>query len=151
MIFRGNKACLRGYTFLEMGLALGVIAILFAAVIPMVSASQAERRLRDSLTQIQDLVRSVRADAERGGHAASLTLQPDGITAGEDFMRLPSKMSLFLRYPRGQWEPAKGQSWTVHSFGAVAPVSVRLVSGDSWVEADFDFLTGSIASERYSF
>jgi hypothetical protein len=33
----------------------------------------------------------------------------------------------------------------------VTPLSVRLSEGKSWIEVDFDLLTGRVAEERYAF
>lgn len=144
------------YTFLEVALALGIIAVMFVAVVPVIGAGRTERRLREGMEAIGQLVRDRRLEAEKTGKEQILLLQPGGLSVrdGEEIRRgvdTPQGTTLLVRYPRGEWAKAHDQEWRIFSCGAVAPASLRLQDGKQWIEADFDFLTGGVAEERYSF
>jgi len=148
----GNRA----YTFLEVALALGIIAVVFAAVVPVMAAGNTERRLRDGMEAIGQFVRDSRRESEKTGKERMLIVRPGGLAVreGEKIspgVTTPQGAALSVRYPQGEWAKADGQEWRIFSCGVVAPVSLRLQDGKDWIETDFDFLTGSVAAERYSF
>lgn len=151
-----RPALSEGYTFLELAIALGLIAIVFVAVFPTVSASHQERRLRGAMEAIGQEVRERRREAEMTGMEQSLVVTTNGLAAREKsalrtVTTIPEGVALALKYPGGEWEAAKEQTWRIFSMGVVQPLSLRLQQGDSWIEADYDFLTGGMAAERYSF
>jgi type II secretory pathway pseudopilin PulG len=149
-------AASQGYTFLEIALALGIIAVVFAAVLPMVSAGYQERRLTDGMESLGQCVRDARREAESTGREQTLVVEPGGLALREGSelvpkVRIPRGAVLSVRRPQGKWAAADSQEWRIFSCGLVAPASLRLQQGTAWIEADFDFLTGSVAAERYSF
>lgn len=145
----------RGYTFLELALVLAIIAIVFFSVVPVIFVHQRERQLKTAMDSIAQLARDCRFTTEDKGVEAVLAFQTNGVMPLSKGTSLtPAEIgncSLLVKYPGGQWERANGQDWRFFSGGMVEPVSVRLENGDAWVESDFDFLTGSVADERYSF
>lgn len=158
MICRRNnrRSGRRAYTFLEVALALGIIAVVFAAVVPVVAAGSTERRLRDGMESLAQFVRDSRMEAEKTGRERILIVQPGGLAVrmGEKILpgvAAPRGAALSFRYPQGEWDKADGQEWRVFSSGVVAPASLRMKVGKDWIETDFDFLTGGVAAERYSF
>ena len=144
-----------GYTFLELALAMAIVAVIFFSVVPLILASQQERHLRQGMEAIAQLVRDSRYAAEKTGQPANLTFRANGLVpsrGGASASRVEiSDAQLMVRYPGGKWEKAGGQEWNLYASGLVEPLSVRLEQGGAWVESDFDFLTGSVADERYSF
>lgn len=144
-----------GYTFLELALALAIVAVIFFSVVPLILSSQQERHLRQGMDAIAQLVRDSRYAAEKTGQPANLTFRATGLTPSRGNASIsPVEISegrLLVRYPGGTWEKAGGQEWTFYASGLVEPLSVRIEQGGAWVESDFDFLTGSVADERYSF
>lgn len=144
-----------GYTFLELALAMAIVAVIFFSVVPMILSNQQERHLRQGMEAIAQLVRDARYAAEKSGQPASLVFRATGLASSRaNASTSPVEISggqLLVRYPGGKWEKAGGQKWTVYASGLVEPLSVRLEQGGAWVESDFDFLTGSVADERYSF
>jgi len=144
------------YTFLEVAISLGLIAIVFAAAFPAVSATFEEKRLRGAMDAIGEQVRAWRHDVEVSGREKTLALTRRGLAAGTDkdaalAVEIPAGVALELKFPQGEWEGAKGQPWRIFSLGLVQPLSLRLRQGSSWIETDFDVLTGGVAAERYSF
>ncbi len=148
-----------GFTMLEIVIALMIISVVFLGVAPMVTASLQERRMRGEMEAIADVVREQRVAAEADGEERRMILTLDGWEqidreSGEGVMLLaaPSEGRLTVRLPgQKKWEKMDGQIWRFFAAGMVTPFSVRLAEGDSWVESDFDFLTGRVADERYSF
>lgn len=143
-----------GYTFLELALVLGVVVIVFISVVPVLAANQTERRLRQAMDDLAQAVRERRADAERTGADQPLWVTKTGLFerrggTTRELARPPARAELFVRFPAGDWR--QDQEWRVPSGGFVEPASLRIREGRAWIEADFDFLTGSIAEERYSF
>lgn len=161
MIYLKNKKFARNgfhaaYTFLEVALALAIIAVVFAAVVPVFSAGFKERKLRDALSDIGQLVREVRLQAEQTGVDQLLVFQPASVARREgkslvSKVSVPEGSKLFIRYPQGEWTRGGSQEWPIFAAGLVPPLSLRLQDGSDWIEADFDFLTGNVAEERYSF
>lgn len=157
MIFPKIRAsCSEGYTFFEIALAIGIIAIVFVATIPVVSASYQERKLRNAMDAISNYIQEARFDTEKLGKEQTIIIRTNGLAMreGDDLVSkaiLPGDMKLFVRYPQGDWEEARDQIWRIFSSGLVAPLSLRLKSESAWLESDFDFLTGSVSEERYSF
>ncbi len=152
-----RKARARGaYTFLELAIALGLIAIVFAAAFPVVSATFEEKRLRGAMDAIGERVREWRQEAETSGRERTLALMRKGLASGTGkdpalAVTIPQGITLEVKFPGGEWEAAKGQPWRIFSLGLVQPLSLRLRQGSSWIETDFDVLTGGVAAERYSF
>lgn len=150
MICRDHDVGQGGFTFFEIALVLAIIVVVFAASAPLVSSTIQERRLRQSLQDIEQFVRSARLMAERDRREIDLTWQKSGLrVAGEEKIELYGRLS--VRFPRGDWQEANGQNWRIFPSGIVAPATVRVQKGEAWIEGDIDPLTGGIAEERYSF
>lgn len=150
MICRDHDAERGGFTFFEIALVLAIIVVVFAASAPLVSSTIQERRLRQSLQDIEEFVRSARLMAEKDRRTIDLTWQKSGLRLpGEERIELYGRLS--VRFPRGDWQEADGQRWRIFPSGIVAPATVRVQKGEAWIEGDIDPLTGGIAEERYSF
>ncbi len=144
---------------LEIVISLMILTVVFVGVAPMVTASFREERMRGEMESLAEVVREQRVLAESAGEERRMLLTPDGLEqldrqTGQSVVLLaaPSEGGLTVRLPgQKKWEKPDGQIWRFFSAGMVTPFSVRLVEGDSWVESDFDFLTGRVADQRYSF
>lgn len=146
-----------GFTLLEIMLVLGLIAILFIGLAPVVSASLRERKLRGAMAELSDAVRLQRLLSQENGFRINVEIRPDGLAVPQPdgnsrmLFTVPGGANLSVRYPGGKWVEADGQPWEFSPAGLVTPLSVRLDEGDDWIEADFDLLTGRVADERYAF
>jgi type II secretory pathway pseudopilin PulG len=144
---------------LEIVIALMILTVVFVGVAPMVTASFREERMRGVMESLAEVVREQRVAAEAGGEERRIVVTADGLEqidekSGEAVVLLdaPTEGVLTVRLPgQRKWEKPDGQVWRFFAAGMVTPFSVRLVEGDSWVESDFDFLTGRVADQRYSF
>jgi len=145
----------RGYTFLELALALAIIAVVFFAVIPVISGNRSEQQLRGAMEELTLAVRRACLEAEKSGRPIQLRLHPQGFVrekeAGQSIGKLAGNSRLFVRFPQGNWEPANDQVLNIFSIGVVVPIGLRIEQGSRWIEADLDFLTGNVHDERYSF
>lgn len=146
----------RAYTFLEVALALAIIVVVFISVVPVISAGARERRLQDTMTALSDVIRDSRMEAEKDGQEHVLIVRPGGLARLKNDQlvlkaSVPTGVQLSVRYPQEKWDAAADQKWRIFSCGLVAPASLRLQEGTAWIETDFDFLTGGISAERYSF
>lgn len=145
-----------GYTFLEIAIALTVVAVLFAAVIPLAGPSRAEGQLREAMGRIEGLVRTGRLEAEKSGRALALRCEPERVVLmnGEEVLEQTQTegAELYVKlWGDADWRKARGQEWKILSVGVVTPAGIRLVTKQSWLESDFDPLTGDAINERYSF
>ncbi len=144
---------------LEIVISLMILTVVFVGVAPMVTASLREERMRAEMESLAEVVREQRVIAESAGEERRMLLTPDGLEqldqqTGQPVVLLaaPSEGGLTVRLPgQKKWEKPDGQAWRFFAAGMVTPFSVRLVDGDSWIETDFDFLTGRVADQRYSF
>lgn len=146
---------LRAYTLIEIMLVLALIAIMFLGAAPLVSASMRERRLRSAAEDIEGMVRAQRSQALTSGERRVLRIESSGFydKSKKHKLVLASQKSelMSVRLPGSDWSDPDGQDWEFSPIGMVTPLSVRLKEGASWIEVDFDLLTGRVADERYAF
>ena len=149
-----GAARLRGFTLLEVMLVIALIAIVFVGMTPLMTASIRERKLRAAADGIVDLVRSQRSQAQKEGRRHVLEVRPKGFfERGREkpVLGLDKTSECYVRYPGAKWETPAGQAWEFSAIGMVTPLSVRLENSGSWIEVDFDMLTGRVAEQRYAF
>jgi general secretion pathway protein H len=145
----------RGFTLLELMMVIALIAIMFAVMIPLASASSRERKLRTAAEQIGQMVRDQRAAAQNDGQRHVVEVGSRGFfeRTGKQgqVLGVPAVGEFYVRYPNEKWSKPAGQTWEFSPAGLVTPLSVRLEQGDAYIELDFDMLTGRVAEERYAF
>lgn len=137
-------------------LVIALIAIVFIGATPMVSASLRERRLRSAAENIENAVRDERARAMETGQRRVVEIRPGGLVEQDrkktrKLFELPRGMEVYVQLPGSRWAKPERQAWEFSPTGMVTPLSVRLIEGKSWIEVDFDLLTGRVADERYAF
>jgi len=137
-------------------LVIALVAIVFVAMTPLMTASMREKKLRASAEGIEELVRKQRSDAQDDGHRRVLEIRSKGFIdrtskSNTQVLGAPGGTGFYVRYPGAKWEKPSGQRWEFSPLGMVTPLSVRLEDGDAWIEVDFDMLTGRVAEERYAF
>jgi prepilin-type N-terminal cleavage/methylation domain-containing protein len=151
----GSEAS-RAFTLIELMLVIALIAIVFIGSTPLVSASLRERKLRSAAESIADAVRDERAGAMAAGERRVAEIRPGGIFERDrkkdrKIFAAPRGVEVAVRMPGRQWGKPDGQDWEFSPIGLVTPLSLRLSEGKSWIEVDFDLLTGRVADERYAF
>jgi hypothetical protein len=62
---------------------------------------------------------------------------------------LPESMTILVKHwGQTEWQPAAGEKWQVLASGLCEPLSVRIDRGHSYVEMQFNPLTGGVADKR---
>lgn len=143
----------RGFSLLEILLALGLGAILAVAAVPSVSSWLAEYRLRIEFDRLASLVQDARIQADLHGEAHVV------IVAGTGEEKPGRETSL-----RHVFAPGAGMKWTlrrpdqrlcarigIDRRGYVDPVIVRVTDREKYIEGQFDFLTGHVLEREVSF
>jgi prepilin-type N-terminal cleavage/methylation domain-containing protein len=146
----------KGFSLLEILLAVGLCAILAAVAVPSMVGWMAEHRLRMKAEELISLVQEAKLQAERTGKAQVVVL------LGADEM-LPKEAPAnvhFLKEPRGTTWSLRGfvqaEKYSAPPYieidgsGWVSPVTFRVSNGNLFVEYRFDFLTGHAQEVAFS-
>jgi len=144
-----------GYTFLEIALALGIVVVVFLAMVPLVGSSLQERKLREAVQAVSEFVLETRTASARENRRIAVRMERDGlIDANSDSTDLrvafPEGVQVTVPGPRRKWSELDGQMWYFSPIGTVTPITMRFAIEDQWIEVDFDFLTGRVSEERYA-
>ena len=150
-IFTKRRKSREGYTLLEIGLALGIMAIVFVTVVPASMGFIGERRIREVADEIRDLATTTRRHAQEEGKYRTLVFDKSTVAMDEEVTELPPGIRLLVRKGAGKWTQPKEEPWKFAPNGLVEPLSLRLERNGKWLEIDFDPLTAMVAEERYSF
>ncbi|MCX7868794.1 MAG: prepilin-type N-terminal cleavage/methylation domain-containing protein [Terrimicrobiaceae bacterium] len=134
----------RGFTLLEVMLALAIAGLLAAAALPyLLDAFPAGP---EPAEELRAAARRARFEALRHGEARRLVIAPEGFLAldGSKEAILPPGWSLEIRRAGEARfrKPRKGESWEFNSEGLCEPIEVRLRGGGGQeAVAAFDPLT----------
>jgi len=144
-----------GYTFLEIALALGIVVVVFLAMVPLVGSSLQERKLRETVQAVSEFALETRSAAARENRRIAIRMEPDGMSEGDvespgRAVSFPPNVDVAVPGPRRKWVPLDGQMWYFSPIGTVTPITIRFAVDELWIEIDFDFLTGRVAEERYA-
>lgn len=136
-----NKASsARGFTLLEIIIALALVAILVAASVPyMLDAFSGAAGDRAS-EAIVEKVQEIRSEAMERGEKRTLVLTSSGIKGSP----LPEGWILQVMGLNDSkfHAPARNQTWEFTKTGICEPLTLRLSSGDRRIDLTFDALTG---------
>lgn len=152
---RAARTTPHGFTFLEIALALGIVVVVFLAMVPVVKSTLGERKLRETVQNVTDFVLETRSAAARENRRIAVRMENSGLheealdqsIPGVEF---PGNVRVTVPGPRRTWVPLDGQVWYFSPIGTVTPLTLRFAIGDKWIELDFDFLTGRVSEERYA-
>lgn len=155
MNFRPLRRTQHGYTFLEIALAIGIVVVVFLAMVPVVQSSLQERELRQTVQDVSDFVLETRSAAARENRRITVRMESSGlmeadVTTPAREVVFPKNMQISVPGPQRKWVPLDGQMWYFSPIGTVTPITMKFAIGDRWIELDFDFLTGRVAEERYA-
>lgn len=82
------------------------------------------------------------------GDASATATGADPRSAWTRRVQVPENMVIKIRrWGTNQWQPATGQRWMVLPSGLCEPIGVRMELGRSFVEMQFNPLTGGVAEE----
>ena len=147
----------KGYTLLEILLAIGLGAILTLAAVPALEGWRAEYRLRTQAGKLIEMVQKAKIAAEKEGRRQVVVLSsrsdnpfPGAGRAGVHCFSLDSGYRWqFLRFD-GSEEERQPPMIAIDARGRVEPVSFRVRVGGRFVEYRFDFLSGHAKEEEAS-
>lgn len=143
----------RGFSLLEISLAVAIAATLAAIAIPATGGWMAERAVRMELENFAVAVMEMRREAERTGEPRTLYLgAPEEGTGESATVFLPSEgFDLFRMDRAGKWASAMGSQLRIQPGGIVPPARFKLTNEDRWVVFRFDPLTGHLEEQEFQF
>lgn len=145
----------KGYTLLEILLAIGVGVILTFVAVPSMAGWWSEHRMRMQANDLIDLVQSAKIAAEKAGRRQLVILDarepaPRTAKAGIHYFAPDNAYNWeFYRFDGGL-DDRPQPSIAIDSRGRVEPVSFRIRKGDRFIEYRFDFLTGHVREGGFS-
>jgi prepilin-type N-terminal cleavage/methylation domain-containing protein len=130
----------RGFTLLEIIIALVLVAILVSASVPFLFDSFAASAGERAMEAITLKARETRAEAMEKGEPRRLNITSTGL----DGVPLPEGWTLEVQGLNDSrfHEPSRNQVWEFNPAGICEPLSIRLSQGDRQLTATFDALTG---------
>lgn len=153
MILSSRKISFRGFTLLELLLAIGLCAILALVSVPSVVGWMAELRLRGEFDGLAELVQQAKLEAETEGKPQLVVV----LKAGQQVPEIPEVVVRVLKagssavWTLRQVDQSECASIHIDRRGYVDPVKARLTEGTRFVEGQFDFLTGHLRETEVSF
>lgn len=139
----------RGFTLFEILLALGIVAVLLGVTVPLVMESFGESATEGAARNIEEAVRSARANALETGEARRFGLDDRGLVSLSSSIagvELPKGWKLQVRrFTETRFRrPERGESWEFNGAGICEPITLRLVGEEESTTLQFDPLTGEV-------
>ena len=158
----------RGFTLLEICIALSIIAVLIGLCTPAFSGWLSEERLREPARHLEQLARTARNRAIDTQKSWVVIIHPSGLTLtlqdGEVLADDVRKADEDLDRPMPDGVTVATKAWGEESFSSLAevkwifrpdglcdPLTVRFTRGQSEIALRFDPLTADVAEETYAF
>lgn len=148
MMTSSSRSNRRGYTLIEILLAVGLCAILAVVAVPTMAGWWSEHRLRMQADQLIKLVQTAKLQAEKTARPQVVIL----LAAGEGQpAEAPDNVHFLSEEPGTVWSLRRfGQSGQdpspsviqIDRSGWITPISFRVAMGGKYMEYRFDFLTG---------
>jgi type II secretion system protein H len=157
-----------GFTLLELTVVLFIMALFVTVAAVSFQGLDGEQVLRTPADELQRMAREAVRRAgmyeqpevivfEKHGfgirYRDDVNATPDNGGANEWVRRveIPDDISFRMkRWGQKEWKPAAGQHWMVQPSGLCEPLAVRLERGRSFIELQFNPLTGGVAEEHMS-
>ena len=129
----------KGFTLLEIIIALSLVAILVTASLPYLFDSFASAEGDKAADAIAEKAAATRKDAIEHSERRTLPLTAGGVGG----VRLPGGWKLEVKSLNDArfHAPAKGQVWAFSAAGICEPLSLRIGNGDRQIVLEFDALT----------
>jgi type II secretion system protein H len=155
-----------GFTLLELLVVLFIMALFISVAAFSFQGVSGEEKLRTPASELQQVAREAvrRAAMYEQPEVIVFEKRGFGIRYREDInlaqpskaprhwfhhVELPADMELKIRrWGQNNWLPAAGQIWVVQSSGLCEPLTVRLERGKSYLEMQFNPITGGVADEK---
>lgn len=147
----------RGFTLLEILLALFLCAIIALVSVPAMGGWWAEHKMRMKANELIELVRDAKAKAGKTGQSQVVVLldpsqaMPEEPPANWHFLRKGPQSEWVVTHFGGKVDPRPSPEIRIDSHGYVEPVIFRITEENHYLEMQFDFLTGHVREVGYSF
>lgn len=132
----------RGFTLLEILIALALIAILMIAAAPYMADAWKNNQAEEITQSIKDLVIKTRSQAIVSGETRFISLANPNL--------VPKGWTLAVeRFTDQKFRPPlKDELWQFNSEGICDPLALRLIGGKEPVIMKFDPITGQITQDE---
>jgi len=152
-----------GFTLLELTIVLFIMLLFLGAAAMSFSGISEEEKLRKPAAELQKMARQAVQRAGMYEETEAIVFEKNGfgIRFREDpqvtkaprvwFTHVELGQGITLRVKRwGQrdWKSAAGQRWVMQPSGLCEPIMVRLETERSFLEMQFNPITGGVADER---
>ena len=140
----------RGFTLLEIMIALAIGTLVLGACIPAFLNWSAERKLRGPVNELAKMVARARFDSLTTGNSASVQLTDEAIVYGKARVALDPAVRLRYRAPHdADWQVVKASQLKVYASGLCEPWLIEFALADgSYVRNRVDPLTGFFEEEE---
>ena len=164
--FRGTGRLPDGYTLIEITLVIFIMALFIGIAAVSFSGLSSEQDLKKPAAELEIMAREAVRRAgmyeqpqvivfEKTGFAMRYQEDASALASGADtniWVRhtdVPGNMKILLKHwGMKKWMPAAGERWIVLPSGLCEPIQVRMELGRSYIEMEFNPLTGAIADEN---
>ncbi len=163
-----RRRCSAGFTLLELTVVLFIMALFVTVAAVSFQGIDGEQVLREPAEELQRMAREAVRRAgmyeqpqvivfDKHGFGTryrddvNATPENGGTTQWLRRVQIPEDISCQMKHwGQKEWKPAAGQRWMVQPSGLCEPLTVRLERGRSYIEMQFNPLTGGVAEEHMS-
>ena len=150
----------RGFTLLELAIAVVLLVLLMMLAVPSMSGVMADRRLRRSLDGFNAIVREAqqRSIAERRPYLVAwrdgrIEVRPEGLMKGEDpapasVLKIAKNESFRISFPAALVDDAPAE-WIFWASGNCEPAVVKYQGRDGQWTASYSALTARSETVSY--
>ncbi len=155
----------QGFTLLELCITMLVMALMMGMAVYSYQGLNAEGDIRRPASELESMAKEAVRRAslyeapqfihfEKTGffmkykQDADLSRSEQESAAWQRRVTVPEEMKIFLkRWGSKRWMLATGEKWAISPGGLCEPLQVRLELGKSFLEMDFDPLSGGVREE----
>lgn len=163
----------RGFTLLELCLALLMVGVMIGVAVPFVSGAFREAPFQDAMTELETAARTARYRAMKEGRPYSISFSGHSFTLGPSGMPLPDEeeeagsgeaagevevqkttlpdgMALLVqRWGQEKFFRAEEEVWLFYPRGLCEPIRIRLEMEGNYCEASFHPLSAEMEAIHY--
>jgi prepilin-type N-terminal cleavage/methylation domain-containing protein len=150
-----KQRCQRGYTLIEILVALAIVAVVIGTSIPIIGSIRESAQLQEPAQKLYTLVHEARSRSFNENQRLLIVLQKDGFSLYSNNdekplqkISLPEDMSYFIKpWLARDWIPPADYEWRITPFELSEPLSFRFERGDQYLEQTYHPLTAQVIDE----
>lgn len=151
----------RGFTFVELMIALGVVILVMAFAMPNLNGILEYNRFSSVIDRLETFAITAHTEAFRRNRPYQIRFHQNSFEIGpvptgfSDFSAdrtytFPEGMTLEIQpWPSTAWKACDEQVWLFYPTGMCQPFSVRITKDLNWMEASFHPLTAQTSDRKY--